>query len=110
MAGDWRQGWIPMADERGPDVGFRLHRPLTGFPGYTQCGRLVDTPSALQRRKPSGIPECSACAQAETCNDGADATRKGRADEMADRADRRRARGTSVRAASGGLPSLGKKQ
>ena len=38
-----------------------LHRPLSGFAGYTMCGRLVENPAALLRRKPAGLDDCQAC-------------------------------------------------
>jgi hypothetical protein len=62
MGGGWGSGWIPILDDTNPEQGRALlHRPLPGHPGYTMCGRLVDDPSALQRRKPAGLDDCQAC-------------------------------------------------
>jgi len=114
MGTAWKSGWIPMLDERKPERGTFLHRPFPDFPGYTLCGMSVADPSVLSRRKPTGLPECPACARfmSDSC-----AQAKRSAERTAervdpggiDRRDRAAQRGTSIRSVSAGLPTLGKR-
>ena len=48
MVDGWRAGWIPMVDDRNPEQGLLLHRPLASSAGYTMCGRLVSDPTMPQ--------------------------------------------------------------
>jgi hypothetical protein len=80
------------------------------------CGRLVEDPSTLQRRKPAGVPECEGCAdfaaeaRAEAKNTQTARRPRPPSPDEVDRRDRSRDRGTSMRAVSGGLPGLGHHQ
>jgi hypothetical protein len=117
----WDTGWTLLPDAGGP----RVHRPDPDRPEYAMCGRALDPGAPVHLSCPPSLDLCSACVlatdAARTANRaavgktaGEDAAGPPRSAKVSDphdvdQLDRSRARGTSIRTVSGGLPTLGKR-
>ena len=100
----WRTvGWVVLADGR------RAHHPHPQRPGEVLCGRTQDPAIPVQRQQPEQRP-------CQRCGDVLRREQESRgirtivisSPEAVDRYDRGRLRSSSVRAVSGGLPTLGR--
>ncbi|MET0698962.1 MAG: hypothetical protein ABWY93_04800 [Mycobacterium sp.] len=118
----WRTGWVILpGTPRWP--GQKVHRPHPDMPAVVLCERVIGERQRLDRR-PEGIAVCPRC-EAKVANmrqrekdqvrrlEVAAAARKTRVrisdPEAVDRHDRSRNASSSVRAARGGLPGLGRR-
>ncbi len=100
-------GWVVLCD-RGGRV--QAHRTNPERPGRVMCGRVADASLPVQRRPPIKTTQCQRCLQRlhrARLAAGLDTEHVRDPDEL-DRRDRARARGTSIRTVSGGLPTLGR--
>ncbi|MFI9643595.1 hypothetical protein ACIG87_26675 [Micromonospora sp. NPDC051925] len=111
----WHTGWAVQLRDDQPIA----HRPDPDDPAAFMCGLAIPTAAyELLAARPTGINECGRCALTiSRARKKARRTRLGTPSqplgnlpdpEQADRRDRARQRGSSVRTVTGGLPGLGK--
>ncbi len=113
----FKTGWVALAPTaRWPEPA--VHRPDPDRAGHVMCGRKIGE-HPVEAARPAGVRECCPCtmriARARkralaALHRSAQARQRIRLDpDEVDRHDRERERGSSVRAASAGLPGLGRR-